>query len=91
MLKALVPVDGTGNSLGAIRHVVKLVQEREPLEIHLLNVEPRLSRDISRFLSKDILDVYRHEEAEKAFAPGFNLFHRTVDQSGTQMRQLRSH
>ena len=69
MLKALVPVDGTGNSLGAIRHVVKLVQEREPLEIHLLNVEPRLSRDISRFLSKDILDVYRHEEAEKAFAP----------------------
>jgi nucleotide-binding universal stress UspA family protein len=69
MLKALVPVDGTGNSLGAIRHVVKLVQEREPLEIHLLNVEPHLPGHISRFLSKDVLDVYRHDEAEKAFAP----------------------
>ena len=69
MLKALVPVDSAGNSLGAIRHVVKLVQEREPLEIHLLNVEPTLPSHITRFLSKDILDGYRHDEAEKAFAP----------------------
>ena len=69
MLKALVPVDSTGNSLDAIRHVVKLVQEREPLEIHLLNVESHLPGHISRFLSKDILEGHRRDEAEKAFAP----------------------
>ena len=69
MLKALVPVDSTGNSLGAIRHVVKLVEGREPLEIHLLNVEPHLPQHISRFLSQEDLASFRHDEAEKAFAP----------------------
>ncbi len=69
MLKALVPVDAAGNSLGAIRHVIKLVQEREPLEIHLLNVQASLPGDITRFLSKRVMDDYRHEETEKALAP----------------------
>ena len=69
MLKALLPVDSAGNSLGAIRHVVKLVQGREPLEIHLLNVEPALPSHISGFLSKETRESVRHDEAEKAFAP----------------------
>ena len=69
MLKALVPVDSTGNSLGAIRHVVKLVQDREPLEVHLFNVEPPLPSYISRFLSLDQLQQWRDDEAEKALAP----------------------
>ena len=56
MLKALIPVDSTGNSLGAIHHVIKLVSEREPLEIHLLNVEPSLPSHITRFVSKENLD-----------------------------------
>jgi hypothetical protein len=55
MLKALVPVDTAGNSLGAIRHVVKLVLGREPLEIHLFNVEPSLPSHITRFLTKQDL------------------------------------
>ena len=69
MLKALVPVDSTGNSLGAIRHVVKLVEGREPLEVHLLNVEPPLPGHISRFISREQIDGWRHDEAEKALAP----------------------
>ena len=69
MLKALVPVDSTGNSLGAIRHVVKLVRGREPLEVHLLNVEPPLPGHITRFVAKEQLDGWRHDEAEKALAP----------------------
>ncbi len=78
MLKALVPVDSAGNSLGAIRHVVKLVQGREPLEIHLLNVEPHLPSHITRFVSREVLDGYRHDEAEKAFAPARAL----LDEAG---------
>jgi nucleotide-binding universal stress UspA family protein len=69
MLKALVPVDSTGNALGAIHHVIKLVSQREPLEIHLLNVETSLPSHITRFVSKENLDAFRHDEAEKAFAP----------------------
>ena len=55
MLKALVPVDSAGNSLGAIRHVVKLVQGREPLEIHLLNVQTTLPCFITQFVSREVL------------------------------------
>jgi hypothetical protein len=40
MLKALVPVDGSTNSVVAVRHVMLLVKGRERLEIHLLNVQP---------------------------------------------------
>lgn len=83
MLKALVPVDTTGNSLGAIRHVVKLVQGREPLEIHLLNVEPALPSHVTRFVSKEVLDGYRHDEAEKAFAPARAL----LDEAGIAYKE----
>lgn len=69
MLKALVPVDSTGNSLGAVHHVVKLVVGREPLEIHLLTVEPALPGHITRFFTKEALEGVRHEESEKALAP----------------------
>jgi nucleotide-binding universal stress UspA family protein len=69
MLKALVPVDSTGNALGAIRHVVKLVEGRELLDIHLLNVEPALPGSLTRHVARELLDGYRREEAEKALAP----------------------
>ncbi len=51
MLKALVPVDGSPDSLGAVRHVIKLVKDREPLEIHLLNVQPPVHGDVTMFVS----------------------------------------
>ena len=42
MLKALIAVDGSGHALDAGRHVIKLVAQPEPLEVHLLNVHPPL-------------------------------------------------
>ena len=33
MLKALAPIDGSPNSLGAVRHIIKLVKDREPLDV----------------------------------------------------------
>jgi nucleotide-binding universal stress UspA family protein len=39
MLKALVPIDGSKNSMRAVRHVIELIKGREPMEIHLLNVQ----------------------------------------------------
>ncbi len=51
MLKALEPIDGSANSLGAVRHIIKLVKDREPLEIHLLNVQPPMHGDVTMFIS----------------------------------------
>lgn len=59
MLKALIPVDGSENSLRAVRHVIGLVQGREPMEIHVVNVqEPVEAWEVKR--------VFRPEEIEAA-------------------------
>ena len=74
MLKALVPVDGSGNALCAVRHVIRLVQEHEPLEIHLLNVQPPFHGDVTAFVSKDSLRDYHREQGEAALAAACALF-----------------
>jgi nucleotide-binding universal stress UspA family protein len=66
MLKALVPVDGSNNSLCAVRHAIKLVQDREPLEIHLLNVQPPFHGDVTSFVAKDDVQGFHLDEAHKA-------------------------
>jgi nucleotide-binding universal stress UspA family protein len=66
MLKALVPVDGSSNALCAVRHVIKLVQDREPLDIHLLNVQPPLHGDVTAFVSKEAVHGFHLDEAHKA-------------------------
>ena len=66
MLKALVPVDGSNNSLCAVRHIIKLVQDREPLEIHLLNVQAPFHAHVTAFVSKDDVQGYHLDEAHKA-------------------------
>ena len=78
MLKALVPVDGSANSLGAIRHVIKLVQAREPLEIHLLNVQAPLKSDVTTFISGSVVKAYHEEKAREALAPAARL----LDEAG---------
>jgi nucleotide-binding universal stress UspA family protein len=65
MLRALVPVDGSSNSLCAVRHVIKLVQDREPLEIHLLNVQPPFRGDVTSFVSKEDVQGYHLDEGHK--------------------------
>jgi nucleotide-binding universal stress UspA family protein len=68
MLKALVPVDGSANSLGAIRHVIKLVKNREPLEIHVLNVQPPVHGDVTMFISGGTVKAFHEEQGAKALA-----------------------
>jgi len=68
MLKVLVPVNGSNNSLQAVKHSIAEYQAHHALELHLLNVQPRLSRHISRFLSRGDRDAWRGENAEAAMA-----------------------
>ena len=73
MLKALVPVDGSQNSICAVRHVIKLIQDREPLEIHLLNAQPPVRSDVTTFVPEKAVQEFHLEEGRKALKPACDL------------------
>ncbi|MEP7208285.1 MAG: universal stress protein [Casimicrobiaceae bacterium] len=69
MHKILVPVDGSANSLHAVRHVIKEHRHNPGLEVHLLNVQPPFSRHITQFLSPKDLQSFHRDRAEEALRP----------------------
>ena len=68
MLKVLIPVDGSTNALRAVRHAMAEYQRHHELELHLLNVQPRLSRHIGRFVSRSDREGWQHDRADVASA-----------------------
>jgi nucleotide-binding universal stress UspA family protein len=66
MLKVLVPIDGSATSNQAVKHIISMQPNHESMEVHLLNVQHPLSRDMSRFFSSGDLAAYHHEQSEKA-------------------------
>jgi YjbE family integral membrane protein len=68
MLKVLVPVDGSANALRAVRHTIGEYQRHHELEVHLLNVQPRLSRYVTKFLSREDRETWQQEHAATAMA-----------------------
>jgi nucleotide-binding universal stress UspA family protein len=68
MLKVLVPVDGAGNSLVALRHAMAEYQRHHELELHLLNVQPRLARYVSRWVPRRNRQDFYAEQAGSALA-----------------------
>ena len=68
MLKVLVPVDGSPNALLAVRSAISEYQRHHELELHLLNVQPRLSHHIARFVSRQDREAWLHDRAEAAMA-----------------------
>lgn len=73
MLKALVAVDGSQTALCAVRHVIKLIRDREPLEVHIVNVQPPVRGDITMFVSAATVHDYHVDEANKALNPACAL------------------
>jgi nucleotide-binding universal stress UspA family protein len=73
VLKALVPIDGSENGLCAVRHVVKLIRDREPLDVHLLNVQPPLRGDITAFVPERAVHDFHIEEGQKAMKAACRL------------------
>jgi nucleotide-binding universal stress UspA family protein len=68
MLRALVPVDGSEHALSAVRHVIRLAQQREPIEVHLLNVQPPMHGDVTSFVPKATIRDFHRECGEKALS-----------------------
>jgi len=84
MRKLLLPVDGSDHSLSAVRHVIKLHRNNEPLEIHLLNVQPPVRGDVTAFVPQEVVDDFHIEEGEKALAAARKL----LDDAGVLYKKL---
>lgn len=69
MIKVLLPVDGSANSVKAARHVVNRFLENRSIEVHLLHVRQPLSQHIARFVSARNRASFHREAAEEALAP----------------------
>ena len=66
MALILVPVDCSEFSLLAIRHLIGRARGGEPLRLHLLNVQPRFSFLVARFLCHGEIARFRRERAAEA-------------------------
>ena len=69
MHKILVPVDGSRNTEYALERVAREYLSNPSMEIHLLNVQPPLSRHISRFVARKNRASHHRDEAEKVLGP----------------------
>jgi nucleotide-binding universal stress UspA family protein len=67
MLKILVPVDGSDNSVRAVQFVMKQAgNSKEPFEVHLLNVQHPFPGTIKGVAEQ--AKQYHHDEGVKALA-----------------------
>jgi len=73
VLKVLIPIDGSSNGLRALRHAIDEYRRHHELELHLFNVQPRLSRHISRFVGRKEREAYMHDRADAAMASAVAL------------------
>ena len=73
MLNVLVPVDASPNALRAVRHAIAEYRRDHELQLHLLNVQPRVSRHAARFVSRADREGWLHDRANAAMAAAVAL------------------
>ncbi|MDH2052060.1 universal stress protein [Achromobacter marplatensis] len=67
MKNVLIPVDGSANSLRAVRYMIDHIRENGPCTLHLLNVQlPIVSGTVLAFVSQDMIQEYYDDEAKTA-------------------------
>lgn len=76
MKKLLIPVDGSANSMQAVRHVVNCFMNDPGTEVHLLHVRAPFSQHVSRFVSRHNRESYHREMADKALQPARDLLNK---------------
>ena len=76
MLKILIPVDTSNESRYAIQHVIHRVWSGEALDIHLIHVQPRLSRYVAQFLARSDRQAFYAERSAIAFDAAGKLLDR---------------
>lgn len=74
MKNVLVPVGDARNAAFAVKRVINEYINNPDLRIHILNVQPPLSRHISQFVLQKTRDEFHAERAEIALQPARALF-----------------
>lgn len=69
MLNILVPVDGSGNSLHAVRYVIGEFGKDPALSIHLLNVQAPFTSDVARFVGQADRQAFYLDRGNQALRP----------------------
>lgn len=72
----LLAVDGSEDSQKAVHQVIGMLRYlRDPaaLELHLLNVQPPVSGDVSNFIASQTLEEYHKERSDAALVPARSL------------------
>ena len=71
MLKALVPIDSSSASERAVRHVIALAKDGEPLEVHPVDVQEKADAlELRRFLTQTEIKRSQLEHGRAALAMG---------------------
>lgn len=73
MSTLLVPCDGSVHSLVAVRRVIDAVREGAAHEIHLVNVQPRLTAHIAHHVDRETRMAFLRERADLALASAREL------------------
>jgi YjbE family integral membrane protein len=69
-LRFLLAADDSEPSIRAVENFIRqLSWYRDPVEVHLLNTQSAVHRDVSTFVSDDEIRAFHHEEGLKALQP----------------------
>ncbi|SDI36543.1 YjbE family putative metal transport protein [Propionivibrio dicarboxylicus] len=68
MRKILVPIAGAENATLVVPHLIREFRANPALRIHLLNVQPRFSAYVTRFIGKTDLKEYTQSQGRAALA-----------------------
>ncbi|MGY6270438.1 universal stress protein [Achromobacter denitrificans] len=78
MKNVLIPVDGSANSLRAVRYMIDYVRESGPCTIHLLNAQlPIVSGTVLAFIDQKTIQEYYEDEAKAALSDATALLDRS--------------
>lgn len=67
-MKILVPVDGSLAALAPLDHLGRLARQGVPVEVLLVNVQPRMHRHIASFTRRADRDALRAERSRAALS-----------------------
>ena len=77
MLNILIPVDGTRTALRAVEYVIQYrALHDEVINVNLTNIQPRMSRYLTRFVPSGNVRLFQQERAEKALEAAVDLLSR---------------
>ena len=66
MSKVLLTIDGSESSDRAVKHLIHMVKSSQPMDVHLLNVQPPImSGEISPIVTTKMLGNLQHDKGEK--------------------------